>query len=96
MGLLQVRSLRKHSNLEDYERAMGYSTIATVDSLGGRFCATPNPLPLIINPPTPLIIKTPQIWYTIIYWEYLLLGAWGALLLGGGDYAACEKDFEPV
>ena len=36
-----------------------------------------NPLPLIINLPTPLIINTPQIWYTIIYWEYLLLGGWG-------------------
>ena len=47
---------------------------------------TGNPLPLIINPPTPLIINTPQIWYTIIYWEYLLLGGWGGLLLGGGDY----------
>ena len=45
-----------------------------------------NPLPLIINPPIPLIINTPQIWYTIIYWEYLLLGGWGGLLLGGGDY----------
>ena len=45
-----------------------------------------NPLPLIINLPTPLIINTPQIWYTIIYWEYLLLGSWGGLLLGGGDY----------
>ena len=45
-----------------------------------------NPLPLIINLPTPLIINTPQIWYTIIYWEYLLLGGWGGLLLGGGDY----------
>ena len=41
-----------------------------------------NPLPLII---TPLIINTPQIWYTIIYWEYSLLGGWGGLLLGGGD-----------
>ena len=45
-----------------------------------------NPLPLIINPPTPLIINAPQIWYTIIYWEYVLLGGWGGLLLGGGDY----------
>ena len=45
-----------------------------------------HPLPLIITPPTPLIINTPQIWYTIIYWEYLLLGGWGGLSLGGGDY----------
>ena len=40
----------------------------------------------MINPPTPLIINTPQIWYTIIYLEYLLLGGWGGLLLWGGDY----------
>ena len=38
------------------------------------------------KPPTPLIRNSPQIWYTIIYWEFLLLGGWGGLLLGGGDY----------
>ena len=53
--------------------------------LGFRVCWNLNPLPLIINPPSPLIINTPQIWYTILYWEYLLLGGWGGLLLGGGD-----------
>ena len=55
-----------------------------------------NPLPLIINPPTPLIINTPQIWYTMIYCDYLLLGGWGGLLLGGGDYSQSIPAYHSV
>ena len=33
----------------------------------------------LLHPPTPLILKTPIMWYIIIYFEYLILGGWGVL-----------------
>ena len=47
-----------------------------------------NPLPLILNPPNPLIKKPPDLVPTCNRREVLLLGAWGGFRIGGGDYVS--------
>ena len=37
------------------------------------------------SPPNRLL-DTPNIFFDIPQWEYLILGGWGCLILGGGDY----------
>ena len=37
--------------------------------------------PKYLNPPTPLILDTPIMWY-LRYWEYLRLGGWGGNIRG--------------
>ena len=48
-------------------------------SISLLFIPSPNP------PPN---IKYSPLWPTIIYWEDLILGGYGGLILGGGDYKA--------
>ena len=45
-----------------------------------------NPLPQILNPFTPLVLNTPIMWYIIECWEYVTLGRWAGLILGGWEY----------